>query len=153
MSNDELQTGSTTCEQPRVDLGEILPENVLGGYIHQSYSQLNLPSSFFPGHPIPPLKQLIDGAPLNEHTSLVTEIFSNQKGVKMVNNLSQDDAQTFINIIGDPKVSLSPLGGWFLVKLLLLARCWIALKKNRFGQAAHRLYPGFVATMAWSQNH
>ena len=78
---------------------------MFGGDIHQTYSQLDLLSTFFPCNSNPALPQLIEGAPPNEHISLVKKIFSSQREIESACNLPQDNAQTLINIISDPRVS------------------------------------------------
>ena len=106
MNDSEMQTGSNSSNQPQMNWDELAPEDVLGGYSHQTCSQLDFPLTLPTGNPTACLAQLINGAHPNEYEDLVKEIFSNQ-GEVTPNGLSKETAQSFIDIIGNSTVSLN----------------------------------------------
>ena len=110
---------------------------------------------------LPTWKRLIsDPLSTDEYTSLTTSIFSKHNEINVVEYLSGDDAQIFIDVIY--KVSLrfisSPKNNFNVSDnsrpniRVLSARCWKVLHQ-RSVRDVYALYPGFVAAKPCFRKH
>ena len=87
-------------------------ENALGGYARRTFPRLNLGLTFgltTDRSTAPAWKQLIT-RPLttDERISLVTSIFSDRNQAEVVDRISGDDAQTFVDVVDEVRFN-SPI--------------------------------------------
>ena len=86
----------------------------------------------------------------DERVSLVATIFSDDDQVKMIGDLSEDNAQTFIDAIYEASPCTVPCSNdrfidFDLGPSILLIRRWIAFRRRPAG-GVNVTYTGFVAT-------
>jgi hypothetical protein len=100
-------------------------------------------------------KSLTDGAlSTDKHISMITMIFSNSNQVKIIRNLSQDDAQAVIDKIDELGCCVIQYPGDQLSStqtIALSTRCWIVSHHKYIGTVC-AIYPKYVVARSCSRD-
>jgi len=87
-----------------------------------------------------------------ERTRLITTIFSDQDQVKMIRQVSGDDAQTFVDVADGVRVPISHSDDSFGSNHTFLIRFWIA-SHQRPAEGVCAFYTRFVAAKPWFHDY